>query len=94
MTFVQDLEAKLEGLKDKVEGDLHSLVLKLESVFSRVHQAQLADTLKAAVTADIHAAASHVEAVADALRSDVDVVDETVDSADDAVDKAVESNSL
>jgi hypothetical protein len=88
MTFVQDLEAKFAGLKDKAEGDLHGLVLKLEALFNRVHQAQLADGLKQALSADIHAAATHVEAVADNVRSDVDVVDKAVDVADDAVDKA------
>ena len=89
MTFVTELEEKFISLKDKAEGDLHALVLKLEAVFSRVHQAQVADGLKAAISSDIHAAASHVEALADSLRSDADVAVKAVDAADDAVDKAV-----
>jgi len=89
MTFVNELEAKFTALKDKAEGDLHALVLKLEAVFNRVHQAQVADGLKHAISTDIHAAASHVEAIADTLRSDVDVAVQAVDAADDAVDKAI-----
>jgi hypothetical protein len=89
MTFVNELQAKFNALKDKAEGDLHALVLKLESVFDRVHQVEVSGVFKQAVLSDIHAAASHVEAIADTLRSDVDVATQAVDTADDAVDKAV-----
>lgn len=64
MSSVQELETKFAGLKDKAEDDLHALVLKLEAIFHRVHQAQLAEGLKQAVSADINAAVSHAEAVA------------------------------
>lgn len=90
MTFVQNLEAKFAELKDKAEEDLHGLVLKLEAVFNRVHQAQVAEGLKQAVSADIHAAAVHVEAVVNKLRDDADVADKAVDVAVDAADKVVE----
>lgn len=88
MTFVNEVETKLTDVKNKVEGDLHSLVLKLEGIFHRVHQAEVSGVLKQAVISDIHDAATHVEAVADTLRSDVDVVDKVADAADVAVDEA------
>lgn len=88
MSVFADVEAKLASLKDKVEGDLHALVLKLEAVFQRLHNAPVEDVVKEAVASDIHAAASHVEAVADTLRSDVAVADKVVSAAADAVDKA------
>lgn len=90
MSFVQELEAKFAGLKDKAEDDLHALVVKLEAIFHRVHQAQLAEGLKQALSTDIHAAASHAEVVADKLRSDVkDVVSETVEVVKEAVQAEV-----
>jgi hypothetical protein len=89
MTFVQDLEAKFSHLKDVAEGDLHSLVLKLEAVFNRVHGALVSDVLKQAVSADIHTALEHVAVVADDVRAKADLVDEVVDEADSALDKVV-----
>lgn len=88
MSFVAEVEAKLSEVKDKVEGDLHALVLKLEGIFHRVHQAEVSGVFKQAVISDIHAAASHVGAVADALRTNADDVVKVVDAADEAVDKA------
>lgn len=86
MSFVQELEVKFAGLKDKAEDDLHALVLKLEAIFHRVHQAQLAEGLKQALSADIHAAASHAEVVADKLRSDTkNAVSEAVEVVEEAV---------
>lgn len=90
MTFVQDLEAKFSHLKDVAEGDLHSLVLKLEAVFNRVHVALVADTLKQAVSSDIHAALEHVAVVADDVRAKADQADSTLDTVVDAVDKAAD----
>lgn len=81
MSFVTDLETKLSDVKNKVEGDLHHLILKLEAVFQRVHQSHIEDTVKEAIVSDIHTAASHVEAVADTLRSDVSAVDKAVRKA-------------
>lgn len=86
MSFVHELEAKFAELKDKAEDDLHALVSKLEAIFHRVHQAQLAEGLKQALSADIHAATSHAEAVADKLRSDVkEAASETVQVVEEAV---------
>lgn len=86
MSFVQELEIKFAELKDKAEDDLHALVLKLEAIFHRVHQAQLAEGLKQAVSADIHAAASHAEVVAEKLRSDVqEAASEAVEVVQEAV---------
>ena len=79
MSFVAEVEAKLFEVKNKVEGDLHELVLKLEGIFHRVHQAELSGVFKQAVLSDIHAAVSHVEAVAD----------QAVDTADSVVKKTV-----
>jgi hypothetical protein len=88
MSFITNLEAKLSEVKGKVEGDLHSLVLRLESVFQRVQQSPVEEVIKEAIVSDIHAAATHIETVADTLRSNVDVVDAVVDAADNAVKKA------
>jgi len=88
MSFVTEVEAKLSDVKSKVEGDLHALVLKLETIFHRVHQVEASGVFKQAIVSDIHAAASHVEAVADVLRANVDAAVKVVDAADDAVDKA------
>lgn len=86
MSFVQELEAKFSHLKDVAEDDLHAIVLKLEAIFHRVHQAQLAEGLKQAVSADIHAAVSHAEVVAGKLSSDVkDVAEEAVQVVEEAV---------
>lgn len=89
MSFVTEVEAKLSEVKDKVEGDLHALILKLEGIFHRVHQAEVSGVLKQAVISDIHAAASHVESVADAVRVDVkEVVNNATKVAEDVVAKA------
>lgn len=88
MTVIANAEAKLVEVKNKVEGDLHDLALKLEAIFQRVHQAPVEDVVKEAVASDVHAAATKIEAVADTMRSDVDVADKVVDSADAAVDAA------
>jgi hypothetical protein len=87
MSLVANLEAKLAEVKDKVEGDLHALVLKLEAVFQRVQRAPLEDVVKEAVVADLHTAAEHVSAVADTVRKDADVAVKVVDAADAVVDK-------
>lgn len=92
MSFITDLETKLEALKDKLSGDFHTVVLRLEAVFNHVKSAEFQDSVKEAIVSDIHTAASHVEAVADTLRSDADVVDKAVDVADDAVDSAAEDS--
>lgn len=91
MSFVQELEAKFSHLKDVAEGDLHSLVLKLEAVFNRVHVAVVSDGLKQAVSADIHTALEHAAAVADNVRTKADVVDKVVDLADSKLDAVVDS---
>lgn len=89
MSFVTEVEAKLSEVKGKVEGDLHALVLKLEGIFHRVHQAEVSGVLKQAVISDIHAAASHVESVADAVRANVsEVVAEATKTAESVVEKA------
>jgi|SRR5690242_5058397 len=93
MTFVQDLEAKFSHLKDVAEGDLHSLVLKLEAVFNRVHLAVVSDGLKQAVSSDIHAALEHVAVVADDVRAKADVAVAVVDEADSAFDAVVEKTA-
>jgi ElaB/YqjD/DUF883 family membrane-anchored ribosome-binding protein len=90
MSFVQELEAKFAGLKDKAEDDLHALVLKLEAIFHRVHQAQLAEGLKQALSADIHAAVSHAEVVAGGLQSDVK---KAASGAVKVVEEAVEAET-
>lgn len=87
MSFVTEVEAKLSEVKGKVEGDLHALVLKLEGIFHRVHQAEVSGVFKQAVISDIHAAASHVEAVAEAVQSNVDEAAKVVDTAVTAVKK-------
>lgn len=88
MSLISDLEDKLEELKDKLSGDFHSVVLRLESVFDHVKSAEFQDDVKETLASEIHTAASHVEAVADAVRSNVDDAAEAVDSADNAVNKA------
>jgi hypothetical protein len=88
MSVFTDVEAKLVDVKNKVEGDLHTLLTHLEAVFQRVQQAPVEDIVKTAVASDIHAAAVKVEAVADTLRSDVNVADKVVNVAADAVDNA------
>jgi hypothetical protein len=81
MSAVTDLAAKLTELKNTLEGDLHAVVVKLESVFHHVQAAPVEDIIKEAVTTDLHSAATKVEALADTLRSNVDVVDNAVDKA-------------
>jgi len=71
MTVFTELEAKLAEIKGKVEGDLHVLVTKLESIFQHIHLAPVENVFKEAVASDIHAAASQVELVAQTLRSEV-----------------------
>ena len=82
MSFVQELEAKFSHLKDVAEGDLHSLVLKLEAIFGRVHLAEVSHGLKQAVSADVHTALEHASALADAVEAKAAVVDEVVAVAD------------
>lgn len=82
MSFVQELEAKFSHLKDVAEGDLHSLVLKLEAIFGRVHLAEVSHGLKQAVSADVHAALEHASVLADAVEAKAAVVDEVVAVAD------------
>lgn len=71
MSVFAELEAKLAAVKDNVEGDLHALVVKLESIFQHIHLAPVEDVVKKAVAEDIHAAATQVENVAATLRSEV-----------------------
>lgn len=87
MSFVHDLETKFSDIKDNVEDDLHGLVLKLEAVFQRIHKSHLEDVVKDAVVSDIHAAATHVEAVATKLRASADVADKVAESAKKAAGK-------
>lgn len=82
MSFVQELEAKFSHLKDVAEGDLHSLVLKLEAIFGRVHLAEISHGLKQAVSADVHTALEHASALADVVEAKAAVVDEVVAVAD------------
>lgn len=89
MSFVQELEAKFSHLKDVAEGDLHSLVLKLEAIFSRVHVAEVSHGLKQAVSADVHAALEHASVIAGAVEAKAAVVDEVVEQAEKAVKAAV-----
>lgn len=89
MSFVQELEAKFSHLKDVAEGDLHSLVLKLEAIFSRVHVAEVSHGLKQAVSADVHAALEHASVIAGAVEAKAAVVDEAVEQAEQAVKAAV-----
>lgn len=78
MSVFSELETKLADVKNKVEGDLHALVVRLESIFQHIHLAPVEDVIKEAVAADIHAAATQVETVADTLRSEVtDAVSQT-----------------
>lgn len=88
MSVFTDVEAKLVDVKNRVEGDLHTLLTHLEAVFQRVQQSPVEDVVKEAVASDIHAAAVKVDAVADTLRSDVNVANEVVTTAVDAVDSA------
>lgn len=82
MSVFTELEAKLADVKGKVEGDLHVLVTKLESIFQHIHLAPVEDVVKEAVAADIHAAATQVETVATTLRSEVtDAVTQAVKPA-------------
>lgn len=71
MSVFAELETKLATLKDSVEGDLHTLVVKLESIFQHIHLAPVEDVVKQAVAEDVHAAATQVENVAATLRSEV-----------------------
>lgn len=71
MSVFTDVETKLGELKDKVEGDLHALVVHLESIFQHVNLSPVEAVVKEAVATDIHAAATQVEAVADTLKSEV-----------------------
>jgi len=87
MNVIVDTEAKLNQLKNSLEGDFKVLVTKLEAVFQHIHQAPLEDVVKEAVATNLHDAATKVEAIADTLRSDVDVVDQAVDVVDTVVDK-------
>lgn len=89
MSVFTDVEGKFVELKSKLDGELHALVVKLESVFQHVQSSPVEAVVKEAVATDLHAAATKVEAVADTMRSDVDVVDKAVDAADTAVDTAV-----
>lgn len=89
MSFVQELEAKFSHLKDVAEGDLHSLVLTLEAIFSRVHVAEVSHGLKQAVSADVHAALEHASVIAGAVEAKAAVVDEAVEQAEQAVKAAV-----
>lgn len=88
MSVVTELETKFAELKTALAGDLHTVVVKLESVFQTVQQSPIEDVVKNTVYAELHTAATKVQAVADTVRSDVDTVDKVVDAADDAVDKA------
>ena len=89
MSEFKELQAKLNELKGSLEGDLKTLVVKLESVFHHVQAAPVEDAVKDAVVTNLHDAATKVEAVADTLRSDADVADKAVDSADNVVDETV-----
>jgi len=71
MSVFTDLETKFSELKDNLEGDLHTLVVKLESVFQHIHLAPVEDVVKQAVAEDLHAAAAQVETVASTLKSEV-----------------------
>ena len=88
MSAFEDLKTKLTELKSKATGDFHALVVKLEAVAEHLHKAPLEDVVKATVTADLHAAATHAERVADTARSDVDAADKVVDAADTAIKAA------
>jgi len=82
MSVFTELETKLADVKNKVEGDLHALVVKLESIFQHVQLAPVEDLVKEAVAADIHAAATQVETISDTLRSEVtDAVTQAVTPA-------------
>jgi hypothetical protein len=69
------VETKLVNLKNTAEGDLRALVVKLESIYQHVINSHVEDVVKAAVTADVHDAATKAEAIADTLRSDVSTLD-------------------
>lgn len=71
MSVFAELETKLAEVKDNVEGDLHALVVKLESIFQHIKLAPVEDVVKKAVAEDVHAAATQVENVAETLRSEV-----------------------
>lgn len=87
MSVFSELESKLVDLKNKVNGELRSLVLNLESVFQHVHKSPVENVVKEAVASNIHDAATSVERLADTLRSDTDAVDQAVVVADTAVKK-------
>lgn len=71
MSVFAELETKLADVKNSVEGDLHALVVKLESIFQHVKLAPVEDVVKEAVAEDVHAAATQVENVAATLKSEV-----------------------
>lgn len=71
MSVFAELETKLATLKNEVEGDLHTLVVKLESIFQHVKLSPVEDLVKQAVAEDIHTAADQVSTVAETLRSEV-----------------------
>lgn len=88
MSVFTDLDAKLTELKTKVEGDLHTLVTKLQAVAHHVQASNVEPVVKEAVATDLHDATQKVADVADTLRADADVADKAVDTADAAVDVA------
>lgn len=86
MSKYTELADKLTEVKSKVEGDLKTLIEKLEAIFQHVQASPVEDVVKTAVAEDVHAAATSVEHVADTLRTDADDADKAVDSVDTAVD--------
>lgn len=89
MSAVTELQVKLTSLKDKLDGDLKDLVVKLESVFHHVHASHVEDVVKVAVATDIHEAATKIDNVANTIRMESDLADKAVDTADDAVNAVV-----
>jgi hypothetical protein len=89
MNVETEVAVKLAKLKNSVDGDLHDLVVKLESIFQHITNSHSEDVVKAAVVADVAVAASHVKTIADTVRADADTADQVIDTVDSAVDNVV-----
>ena len=89
MNPIQEASDKLKVVKDKVVGDLHDVILRLEAVLQHLQISSTETVIKDAVAHEVSSAAVSVGHVADTLRSEVDDADVTADSTVNAVESAV-----